>query len=320
MKRIAITGGAGQIAYSLIFRIAAGDLLGNTEAISLHILDIEPMMGKLEAIKMELEDCAFPLVKEIIIGHDPETVFKDVDVALLVGAKPRGPGMERKDLLKDNGQIFKVQGAALGKVAPKALVFVVGNPANTNALIAFKNAKTMKKEQFYSMMMLDENRARMQLAIKACVDISKVKHLVVWGNHSATQVPDFVNATIDGKKATDVIKDRKWLEETFVPMIQTRGAAVIKARGASSAASAAHAVITSIRALFTKTEEGNFFSAATYDEKRGIFFSRPAKSDGSGKVQFIEDLSTSDPFLSAAIAATEKELLEEKEAVKDLLN
>ncbi|MCB1080609.1 MAG: malate dehydrogenase, partial [Chlamydiia bacterium] len=220
VRRIAVTGGGGQIAYSLLFRIASGELFGKGEPIALHILEVPQAIESLKGVVMELEDCGFPHLKEVKVGSDPEEVFGDVNVAILVGAKPRGPGMERKDLLTDNGKIFVGQGQALNNAAAKdVLVFVVGNPCNTNCLIAMHNAPDISNSQFHAMTRLDQNRAQFQLAKKAGVSVDAVENVVIWGNHSATQVPDFLNAKIQGKKATDVITDRKWLEKEFVETV-----------------------------------------------------------------------------------------------------
>jgi malate dehydrogenase len=324
IKRVAVTGGAGQIAYSLLFRIASGELLGSQQPMALHILEVPEAMGFLKGVVMELDDCAFPLLKEVKIGSDPAEVFAGVDYALLVGAKPRGPGMERKDLLADNGKIFIGQGKALNEVAPKALTLVVGNPCNTNCLIALHHAPKLGPSRFYSMTLLDENRARMMLAQKAKVDVTDVDHVVVWGNHSATQVPDFVNARIKGKPVLDLIKDRKWCEDQFIPDIQKRGATVIAARGKSSAASAAHAALYAMKELIFPTPEGKWFSMGMlsngnpYGIKEGIVFSFPCRSKGDGKLEIVKNVPWDD-FLKTKIGLTEKELLEEKELVKHLL-
>lgn len=324
IKRIAVTGGAGQIAYSLLFRIASGELLGNQQPIALHILELPEAMGVLRGVAMELDDCAFPLLKEVKIGSDPYEIFAGVDYALLVGAKPRGPGMERKDLLADNGKIFIEQGKALDQVAPNALTLVVGNPCNTNCLIAIKHAPKLGANRFFSMTLLDENRARMMLAKKANVPVTAVDHTVIWGNHSSTQVPDFVNARINGKPALDLIKDRHWCEEHFVPDIQKRGATVIAARGKSSAGSAAHAALYGMKALIFPTPEGAWFSMGVFSNgnpygiKEEIVFSFPCRSKGEGRIEIVKNVPW-DIFLKTKIALTEKELLEEKELVKHLL-
>lgn len=326
LKRVAVTGAGGQIAYSLIFRIATGEMLGLDQPLALHLLEIPEALESLKGIVMELEDCAFPLLKEIKIGSDAAKFFEGVNYALLVGAKPRGPGMERKDLLADNGKIFMEQGKALNaSAASDVLVFVVGNPCNTNCLITMHHAPKIPKNQFFAMMRLDQNRAKSMLAAKAHVAVSDVSNVIVWGNHSATQVPDFINAKIKGKPALDVIKDRRWCEEEFVPLVQKRGAAVIAARGKSSAASAANAVIDSIRSFVHPTAEGDWFSAGLasngnpYEVKEGLIFSFPLRSKGNGQIEIVKNVPW-DPFLKTKIALTEKELLEEKELVSQLLS
>lgn len=322
VKRIAVTGGGGQIAYSLLFRIASGELFGKEEPIALHILEVPQGVEGLKGVVMELEDCGFPHLKEIKIGSDPEEVFGEIDIAILVGAKPRGPGMERKDLLTENGKIFVRQGKALNNSAKKdALVFVVGNPCNTNCLITMHNAPNIPRENFHAMTRLDQNRAQYQLAKKADVSIDSVENVIIWGNHSATQVPDFINATIEGKKVTDVISDRSWLEGEFFETVQKRGAAVIAARGKSSAASAANAILDGVHALYRK---GPAFSSCIssdrnpYGISEGLIFSFPCKMTGPGKVEIVKGYEI-DPFLKEKLAATEKELLEERDAIKHLL-
>ncbi len=267
LKRIAVTGAAGQIAYSILFRIASGEMLGSDQPIALHLLEIPEAQESLKGVVMELEDCAYPLLQEIVVGSDPYSVFKDVNYALLIGSKPRGPGMERKDLLGENGKIFIEQGKALNAAAASdILVLVVGNPSNTNCLIAMHHAPKIPRERFFSMMRLDQNRACSMLAIKAGAWVGEVSNVVVWGNHSSTQVPDFVNAKIRGKPALDLIHDRKWCEEQFFPKVQKRGAAVIAARGKSSAASAANAALDSMRSLLTPTTHGEWFSVGTFSK------------------------------------------------------
>lgn len=322
VKRVAVTGGGGQIAYSLLFRIASGELFGKEEPIALHILEVPQGVEGLKGVVMELEDCGFSHLKEIKIGSDPELVFGGVDVAILVGAKPRGPGMERKDLLKENGKIFVGQGKALNNSAKKdALVFVVGNPCNTNCLITMHHAPNIPRENFHAMTRLDQNRAQYQLANKAGVPVDSVENVIIWGNHSATQVPDFVNATIDGKKVTDVISERNWLEGEFFETVQKRGAAVIAARGKSSAASAANAILDGVHALY---REGSPFSSCIcsdgnpYEVSDGLIFSFPCKITSPGQVEIVKGFEF-DPFLKEKLAATEKELLEERDAVKHLL-
>jgi malate dehydrogenase len=325
LKRIAVTGAAGQIAYSLIFRIAAGDLLGPNVPIALHLLDLPEAEGALKGVKMELDDSVFPLLKEVKIGSRPEEVFEGVHYALLVGAKPRGPGMERKDLLADNGKIFVSQGKALNAVASRDVrVCVVGNPCNTNCLIAMHHAPNLPRRQFFAMTRLDQNRAVFQLASKANVSIGEVSQVTIWGNHSATQVPDFVHAKIRGRPALDVIQDRKWLEEEFVQKIQKRGAEVIAARGKSSAASAANAIVGTIRSLVVPTPHDDWFSLAVPSEKNpygipdDLVFSFPCKSQGKGDWEIVAGLSL-DPFLKEKIRFTQKELMEERDLISDLL-
>lgn len=326
LKRIAITGGAGQIAYSLLFRIAAGELLGQDQPIALHILEIPEALTMLEGVKMELEDCAFPLVKEIHIGSDPNDVFKGVHYALLVGAKPRGPGMERGDLLKDNGKIFVGQGEALGKVADKNVkVLVVGNPCNTNCLIAMANASNLSPSHFFAMTRLDQNRAEALLAQKAKVDITSVDPIVIWGNHSSTQVPDFTNAKIDGKPVIEKITDLSWLEDGFISKVQKRGAEIIAARGKSSAASAASAAIDAMKSLIVPTPKGKWYSCGVYSKNNpygidtNLIFSFPCRTTDKGEVEIVKDLPINE-FIRKKIQITEKELVEEREFVQHLLN
>lgn len=325
LKRIAVTGGAGQIAYQLLFRIASGDMLGQDQPVALHILELPEAMSALNGVAMELDDCAFPLLKEIRIGSNAQDIFKDVDYALLVGAKPRGPGMERGDLLSENGKIFIEQGRALDKSAHENVnVLVVGNPCNTNCLIAMHYAPRIPKKNFHAMMRLDQNRAVSQLAIKAGVDVTEVTDVVIWGNHSATQVPDFYNARIDGKPVTDVIQDHDWLKGEFISNVQKRGAAIIAARGKSSAASAASAAIDAIKSLNVKTPKGEWFSSAVYSEgnpygiDEELFFSFPCRSNGDGSYEIVTGLPWND-FLKEKIKLSEKELIEERSFVKNLL-
>lgn len=341
LKRIAVTGGAGQIAYSLLFRIASGEMLGKDQPIALQILEIPEGLDALQGVAMELEDCAFPLLREVKISSHPFEIFEGVQIALLIGAKPRGPGMERKDLLSANAKIFIEQGKALNDAASKdVLVFVVGNPCNTNCLIAMHHAPKIPKERFFSMMRLDENRAKAMLAKKASVSraepafisdmrkpeisVDEVKRMVIWGNHSATQVPDFVNAKIQGKSALEVIKDRAWCERDFIPAVQKRGAQVIAARGKSSAASAAHAVIESIQSILEPTQEGEWHSMARisngnpYSIDENLIFSFPCVSKGNGKVEIVKNVPW-DPFLEEKIKLSERELMEERQMVASLL-
>ncbi len=325
MKKVAVTGGAGQIAYSALFRIAAGEMLGEDQPIELRILEVPEAQEALSGVVMELQDCADPLLKNIHISSDPFEVFDGVDIALLIGAKPRGPGMERKDLLAENAKIFIEQGKALNEKAdPGAIIFVVGNPCNTNALITLHHAPKIDKSRFFSMTRLDQNRAKAQLALRANTAVDQVKNMIIWGNHSSTQVPDFTHATIDGKPVEEVIQDRKWLEEEFFDTVQKRGGSVIAARGKSSAASAAHAAIMSIRSLVEPTPEGEWFSVGLYSNgnpyhiESNLIFSFPCRSRGDGNVEIIPDLEWDD-FLKAKIALSEQELLEERHTIKDLL-
>lgn len=325
-KRIAVTGGAGQIAYSLLFRLAKGELLGPEQPISLHILEIDEALPALKGVAMEIEDCAFPLVQEVVIGSDPFKIFKDVDYAFLVGAKPRGPGMERGELLNENGKIFVEQGKALNEVAnPNVKVLVVGNPCNTNCLITMAHAPRIPKENFHAMMRLDQNRAVSQLAKKGNVAISDVTNVTIWGNHSSTQVPDFVNARLKGKPVKEFIHDQQWLENTFISTVQKRGAEIIAARGKSSAASAANAAIDAMKAIVTPTPEGQWFSSGvlsngnTYGIEDNLIFSFPCRSKGDGTYEIVKNIPW-DNFLKIKIAASEKELVEERELVKDKLN
>lgn len=319
LKRIAVTGGAGQIAYSLLFRIANGDLLGHDQPIALHILELPIAMSALEGVRMELEDCAFPLLKEIVIGSDPNQIFADIDFAFLVGAKPRGPGMERGDLLAENAKIFIEQGKALNQVAkPQTKILVVGNPCNTNCLIALTHAPKIPRKNFFAMTRLDQNRAIAQLAKKANVDTVDVSHMTIWGNHSATQVPDFFNAKIRKKPVVDVISDRNWLEHTFIESVQKRGAAIIAARGKSSAASAASAAIDAMRAHLEPTPEGQWYSSGVYSDgnpygiQGNLVFSFPCRTLKNGDWEIVSKLPWND-FLKNKISMTEKELLEERQ-------
>lgn len=320
--RVAVTGAAGQLAYSLIFRVASGEVFGPDQPLFLHLLEIPPAMDALKGVAMELEDCAYPLLRGMELGDDPERIFDGVNWALLVGSKPRGPGMERGDLLMDNGKIFVGQGKALQKAASDIRILVVGNPANTNCLIAMNNASSIPSERFAAMMRLDHNRARAQLALKAGVQVSEVSNVTIWGNHSATQYPDFMHSKIGGKPAEQVIGDRAWLENEFIPLVQKRGAAIIAARDLSSAASAANAAIDHVKAMTTPTPEGEWFSAGvrsdgSYDIPEGLIFSFPVRSDGQNW-EIVQGLEL-DEFARAKIQTTLDELQEEKEITKDLL-
>lgn len=325
IKRVVVTGGAGQISYNLLFRIATGEMLGFDQPIALHILELPEVLKPLEGVAMELDDCAFPLLKEIKIGSNPKEVFKGVHYALLVGAKPRGPGMERGDLLNENGKIFVEQGQALNDVADENVkVFVVGNPCNTNCLIAMTNAPRIPRTNFHAMTRLDQNRASMFLAKKAQTDVSQVTNLTIWGNHSSTQVPDFYNAKISGKPVTDVIKDIKWLEEEFISLVQKRGAAVIAARGKSSAASAANAAIDAVKSLVTPTPPGQWFSSGIcsdgnpYGINENLIFSFPLRSKGDGEYEIVKNVPWND-FLTKKIKLSEKELIEERDLINSML-
>ncbi len=325
IKRVVVTGGAGHIAYSLLFRIANGDMLGKDQPISLNILEIPQAMSVLEGVKMELQDSAFPLLKEVKIGSDPIEIFEGADYALMVGSKPRGPGMERSDLLADNGKIFVEQGKALDKVASKeVIVLVVGNPCNTNCLICMNNAPSIPRKNFHAMTLLDQNRASAQLAQKAEVDIEKVTNVVIWGNHSNTQVPDFYHALINGIEAPQVIDDEKWFLDSFLPTVQTRGSAIIKARGSSSAASAANAAICTMKSIVFPTEEGLWFSSAVstdqnpYGIEKNLIFSFPCFSKGMGQYDIVPGIEWND-FLSEKIKLSEKELIEERNIVESLM-
>lgn len=322
--RIAVTGGAGQISYSLLFRLASGELFPG-RPISLHILELPEALGFLEGVKMELEDSAFPLLQEIRIGTDPHKIFEGVNLAFLVGAKPRQAGMERKDLLLDNGKIFVSQGKALSDVAAKDIrVLVIGNPCNTNCLIAIHNAPNIPHSRFHAMTRLDQNRAISLLANKTAKATTSVKRMTIWGNHSSTQVPDPFYATIDGVCAAEVIGNRAWLEKEFLERVQQRGAEIIKARGKSSAASAASAAIDAMRALFTKTSDDDTFSTAClasenrYGIDNSLVFSFPCKSDEFGECSLVQGIEWN-AWLKEKIFASEKELKEERDLVLQFL-
>lgn len=325
-KHVAVTGGSGQIAYQLLFRIASGELLGAKQPIILHILEIPAAMKALEGVKMELNDCAFPLLEKIEISSDPFEAFKDVDYALLVGAKPRGPGMERGDLLKDNGMIFVEQGKALNAVAnQEAKVFVVGNPCNTNCLIAMSHAPRLNRRHFYAMTRLDQNRASFLLAEKAGVHSSDLSRVAIWGNHSSTQVPDFIHAYIKGQPLSNSIHDKHWLENDFINTVRNRGAAIIQARGKSSAASAAHALIEAVRDTLTPTRENDWFSSGiisdgnNYGIEDDLIFSFPLRTHENETVNIVKGLDMHE-FLDIRLQASMKELIEERDVVKSLIN
>ena len=322
---VAVSGAAGQISNHLLFKIASGEVYGQDQPVALRLLGSERSREALEGVAMELEDSLFPLLREVNIGIDPELVFADADWALLIGAKPRGPGMERADLLEMNGAIFVEQGKALNAVAkPSCKVCVVGNPCNTNALIAMENAPNLDRKNFHALTRLDENRAKCQLALKAGVFYETVSNVTIWGNHSTTQVPDFVNARIDGKAASDVIGDQAWLENEFTPAIQTRGGLLIKKWGRSSAASTAVSIADAIKALVTPTKEGDWFSSAVctdgnpYGIAEGIVFSMPCRSTGDGSYEIVEGLEIND-WLRERIQASEDELTKEADCVSHLI-
>lgn len=320
--RVAVTGAAGQIGYALLPRIASGQMFGSETEVELHLLELEPALPALEGVVMELQDCAFPLLKKIVYTSDLRVAMDGINWAVLVGAVPRKAGMERSDLLQINGGIFTKQGKAINDYAASdARVFVVGNPCNTNCLIAMKNAKDMPHDRFYAMTMLDEKRARFQLAQKAGVDVSEVTHMAIWGNHSSTQYPDFYHAKIGGKPAIDVIEDIEWLKKDFISIVQQRGAAVIKARGSSSAASAANAALATVYNLVHDTVSGECYSVAVasrgeYGVDKDLIFSFPARTeDGQHKV--IDNIKLND-FGQHKFAVTLDELRQERDAVKEL--
>jgi len=320
--RVAITGAAGQIGYQLCFRIAAGDMLGPDQPVVLQLLEITPALGALEGVVMELRDAAFPLLMDVVATDNAETAFQDTDYALLVGARPRGPGMERKDLISANGKIFGPQGAAMNKVASRDIkVLVVGNPANTNALIARAAAPDLDPRNFTAMTRLDHNRSLAQLADKTGTHSSNITNMLVWGNHSSTQYPDIRFAKIDGKPAADLV-DQDWYRDTFIPDVQQRGAAIIKARGASSAASAASSAIDHVRSWALGTPEGDWVSMSvpadgSYGIESGIIYSYPCVCE-NGDYRIVQGLEI-DGFSRERMDATDAELREERAAVEDLL-
>jgi malate dehydrogenase len=322
--KVAVTGAAGQIGYSLLFRIASGSMFGPEQPVHLSLIEIPPALGALEGVVMELQDCAFPLLKEITPTTDLDEGFRDVNWALLVGSIPRKAGMERGDLLGINGKIFIGQGKAIEKnAASDVRVLVVGNPCNTNCLIAMNNAKSVPNDRWFAMTRLDENRAKAQLAQKAGVDVTEVSNMTIWGNHSSTQYPDFYNAQINGRNADKVINDEGWLKETFIPAVQQRGAAIIKARGSSSAASAANAVVDTVRSLTRDTREGDWHSVAvcsdgSYDVERDLISSFPIRAEG-GQWKIVQDVPIND-FSRSRIDASVAELKEEKALVKELIS
>jgi malate dehydrogenase len=322
--RVAVTGAAGQIGYSLLFRIASGAMFGPNQPVILHLIEIEPALPALGGVVMELDDCAFPLLKGTVVTADLNEGFRGVNWALLVGSIPRKAGMERKDLLGINGKIFVGQGSALQRNAAKDVrVLVVGNPCNTNCLIAMNNAPDIPRDRFFAMTRLDENRAKSQLAKKSGADVTAVSNVTIWGNHSATQYPDFYNAKLGGKAATEVIQDVSWLQGEFISTVQQRGAAVIKARGASSAASAANGVVESVRSIVEPTPAGDWHSLClcsdgSYGVEQGLISSFPVRSDGR-KIEVVQGIALNE-FSRAKIDASINELKEEKAMVSSLLS
>ncbi len=320
--RVTVTGAAGQIGYALLFRIASGAMLGDDQPVILQLLDITPAMEALEGVRMELDDCAFPLLSDVICTDDPNVGFKDTDYALLVGARPRGPGMERKDLLEANAAIFSVQGKAINDHASRDIkVLVVGNPANTNALITQRNAPDIDPRNFTAMMRLDHNRAMTQIAQKTGATVNDVTHMTIWGNHSATQYPDLFNAKVKGEAAISLV-DQSWYESDFIPTVQQRGAAIIKARGASSAASAANAAIDHMRSWALGTEGDDWVSMGVYSDgsygiAEGLIYSFPCRCS-NGDWQIVQGVEVSD-FSRGRMDATAQELTEERDAVAHLL-
>jgi malate dehydrogenase len=322
--RVAVTGAAGQVAYAMLGRLASGEVFGPQTKVVLQLLEIPQAMAALEGVAMELDDCSFPTLQDMVLTDDPNKAFKDCNWALLVGSFPRKQGMERKELLGINGKIFVGQGKALAEHAARDVrVLVVGNPCNTNCLVGYSNGRDIPAERWTAMTRLDHNRARTALAKKAGAANADVTCVTIWGNHSNTQYPDFTNARVKGRPATEVITDRAWLENTFVPMIQGRGAAVIKARGMSSAMSAANGALDHVKSLMQPTSADDWVSAATvskgeYGVPAGLVFGYPCRSEGKGNYTVVEGLKL-DAFGQQKLQKTLQELLEEKEAVKDLL-
>lgn len=323
--RVAVTGAAGQIGYSLLFRLANGDAFGPDQPVILQLLDIPQAQSALQGVAMELEDCAFPLLQGIMMTDDPCVAFRDASWAILLGGKPRGPGMERADVIRDNAPIFLEQGRVMNECASRDLrVLVVANPCNTNALIAMHSAPDIPPDRWFAMTRLDQNRARAQLALKAGVPVTAVTHLAVWGNHSPTMYPDFENARINGQPALEVIPDRAWFEEVFIPTVQQRGKVVIDARGKSSAASAANAVVNHLQSASRVTQEGECYSGAVlsdgnpYGVPEGLMFSFPLRTLPDGSVALVQGIELSE-FARNRLRISAQELLEEREAVADLL-
>ncbi len=320
--KVAVTGAAGQIGYSLLFRLASGEIFGPDTRVALHLLEITPALKALEGVAMEIDDCAFPLLDNIVMSDKADVAFEGINWALLVGAKPRGKGMERGDLIRENGPIFVGQGQALNKAASDVQILVVGNPANTNCLIAANNSD-VPATRFSAMTRLDENRAKAQLAKKAGAPLSAVTNVAIWGNHSATQYPDAANAKINGQPAFEVISDHAWLQGDFISIVQKRGAEIIAARGLSSAASAANAALDHVRSMDNVTSAGDWFSAGvvsdgSYGLDAGLFYSVPVVSKGGGNWELVRGLPISD-FAQGKLTTTLVELQEERTVVVDLL-
>jgi malate dehydrogenase len=321
--KVAVTGAAGQIGYAFLFRIASGAMLGSDQPVELHLIEVPAALGALEGVVMELEDCAFPLLQSTLATADLDEGFRDINWALLVGSVPRKQGMERKDLLGINGKIFVGQGQAIERNAAADIrVLVVGNPCNTNCLIAMNNARQVPRDRWFAMTRLDENRAKLQLAKRAGAHVTTVTNMTIWGNHSATQYPDFYHAKIEGKPAPEVIKEEAWLKDRFIPTVQQRGAAIIKARGASSAASAANAALDSVRTLTERTPEGDWYSVAVHSDgsygiEEGLIASFPIRTVGD-RWEIVPGLDLNE-FSKERIAASVKELLEERALVTELL-
>jgi malate dehydrogenase len=321
--KVAITGAAGQIGYALVFRVASGAMFGPDQPVALHLIEIPAGFEALKGVVMELDDCAFPLLKNVVATTDLDEGFRDVNWALLVGSVPRKAGMERKDLLGINGKIFIGQGQAIEKNAAKDVrILVIGNPCNTNCLIAMNNAKSIPRDRWFAMTRLDENRAKAQLAQKATADVTEVTNMTIWGNHSATQYPDAYNAKVKGRSAAEVIGDESWLKETFIPAVQQRGAAIIKARGSSSAGSAANAIVDTVRSLTTDTGEGDWHSVAvcsdgSYGVEAGLICSFPIRTR-AGKWEIVQGVPLNE-FGRAKTDASVAELKEEKALVGELI-
>ena len=323
--KVAVTGAAGQIGYAMLFRLASGSVFGPDTAVELQLLELEQALPALDGVKMELDDCAFPLLNKIITTSDPNVAFKDIDWGLLVGSVPRKEGMERNDLLRVNGGIFVGQGKAINdNASDNARIVVVGNPCNTNCLIAMHNAPRISRKRWFAMTALDENRAKSQLATKAGTAVRNISNMTIWGNHSATQYPDFYNAKINGKAALEVINDEEWLQNDFIKTVQQRGSSIIKARGASSAASAANAALDTVVRINTPTPERDWFSTAipsdgSYGTREGLIFSFPLRSKGGGDYEIVKGLELND-FSKEKIQATNSELEMERDAVKEMLS